>query len=149
MNKGTIEAFRNVFQMMPCFSCRNVFRITMDLMLFPRGFCKLSIRTKDDEARVTSEPGGWVGFTLPPPQFLQNFGKILFSPQILAILCLQPPSFFSEHPNFEIHSNVPEPHRQKSPSQPLCTCRRVQLHGSQSPIRLLSLSLSYKKFYFF
>ena len=29
------DSFRDVFQVMPCFSCRNVFRARM---LFPRGF---------------------------------------------------------------------------------------------------------------
>ena len=38
-----MEAFKNVFQVMPCSSCNNVFKTRMELLLFSRGFCKIYI----------------------------------------------------------------------------------------------------------
>ena len=37
----SIEAFRDMIWVMSCFPCRNVFRIRMELLLFPCGFCKI------------------------------------------------------------------------------------------------------------
>ena len=35
------ETFRDVFQVMPCFPCRNLCTTGMELMPFPRGFCEI------------------------------------------------------------------------------------------------------------
>ena len=46
------------------------------------------------------------GGRLQPPVFAKFLENLPFLPQILAFLCLQPPSHSSQPPHFQIHSTV-------------------------------------------